>query len=153
MILMQWGLTIWRPPLTDNFAGFLLQPQVLKTGFFHADPHPGNLAIDEDASLIYYDFGMMGEINSLTREILLDLFYAVYEKDVQKVCFCLLYLPKDLLFYRLFRTNVIVTLFELNFDIECAIDAWALRYSPNSKIMQNNVSRMSTTEVTTSHPI
>ncbi|XP_057466459.1 protein ACTIVITY OF BC1 COMPLEX KINASE 7, chloroplastic-like [Actinidia eriantha] len=59
--------------------------QVLKTGFFHADPHPGNLAIDEDASLIYYDFGMMGEIKSLTREILLDLFYAVYEKDAQKV--------------------------------------------------------------------
>ncbi|GFZ07568.1 protein kinase superfamily protein [Actinidia rufa] len=59
--------------------------QVLKTGFFHADPHPGNLAIDEDASLIYYDFGMMGEIKSLTREILLDLFYAVYEKDAQKL--------------------------------------------------------------------
>lgn len=59
--------------------------QILKTGFFHADPHPGNLAIDVDQALIYYDFGMMGEIKSFTRERLLELFYAVYEKDAKKV--------------------------------------------------------------------
>uniref|UniRef100_A0A1D1ZLZ5 Uncharacterized protein sll1770 n=1 Tax=Anthurium amnicola TaxID=1678845 RepID=A0A1D1ZLZ5_9ARAE len=59
--------------------------QILKTGFFHADPHPGNLAIDMDGTLIYYDFGMMGEIKSFTRERLLELFYAVYEKDARKV--------------------------------------------------------------------
>ncbi|XP_022985714.1 protein ACTIVITY OF BC1 COMPLEX KINASE 7, chloroplastic-like [Cucurbita maxima] len=59
--------------------------QILKTGFFHADPHPGNLAIDVDEAIIYYDFGMMGEIKSFTRERLLDLFYAVYEKDAKKV--------------------------------------------------------------------
>lgn len=61
--------------------------QILKTGFFHADPHPGNLAIDVDETLIYYDFGMMGEIKSFTRERLLDVFYAVYEKDAKKVRF------------------------------------------------------------------
>lgn len=60
--------------------------QILKTGFFHADPHPGNLAVDKDGSLIYYDFGMMGEIKSFTQERLLELFYAVYEKDAKKVC-------------------------------------------------------------------
>ncbi|KAL7583356.1 hypothetical protein Lser_V15G45547 [Lactuca serriola] len=59
--------------------------QILKTGFFHADPHPGNLAIDVDESLIYYDFGMMGEIKSLTRDKIFDLFYAAYEKDEKKV--------------------------------------------------------------------
>lgn len=59
--------------------------QILKTGFFHADPHPGNLAIDKDGSLIYYDFGMMGEIKSFTQEKLLNLFYSVYEKDAYKV--------------------------------------------------------------------
>lgn len=63
--------------------------QILRTGFFHADPHPGNLAIDLDESLIYYDFGMMGEIKSFTRERLLDLFYAIYEKDANKVCYYL----------------------------------------------------------------
>lgn len=59
--------------------------QILKTGFFHADPHPGNLAVDKDGSLIYYDFGMMGEIKQFTRERLLSLFYSVYEKDANKV--------------------------------------------------------------------
>ncbi|XP_057796696.1 protein ACTIVITY OF BC1 COMPLEX KINASE 7, chloroplastic-like isoform X2 [Salvia miltiorrhiza] len=59
--------------------------QILNTGFFHADPHPGNLAIDGDEALIYYDFGMMGDIKSFTRERLSDLFYAAYEKDAKKV--------------------------------------------------------------------
>ncbi|EPS60015.1 hypothetical protein M569_14788, partial [Genlisea aurea] len=66
-----------------TFEAYLIQ--ILKTGFFHADPHPGNLAIDEDEALIYYDFGMMGEIKSFTREKLLELFFAVYEKDAKKV--------------------------------------------------------------------
>jgi len=71
--------------------------QILKTGFFHADPHPGNLAIDKDQAIIYYDFGMMGEIQTSTRERLLDLFYAVYEKDAKKVCFNILLLQPHLL--------------------------------------------------------
>ncbi|KAF7827051.1 protein ACTIVITY OF BC1 COMPLEX KINASE 7, chloroplastic-like [Senna tora] len=64
--------------------------QILKTGFFHADPHPGNLAIDVDQAIIYYDFGMMGEIKTFTRERLLELFYSVYEKDAKKVMQCLI---------------------------------------------------------------
>lgn len=73
-------------PFTDDFATSLYDVfQILRTGFFHADPHPGNLAIDVDESLIYYDFGMMGEIKSFTRQRLLDLFYAIYEKDAKKV--------------------------------------------------------------------
>ncbi|ESR61055.1 hypothetical protein CICLE_v10014453mg [Citrus x clementina] len=59
--------------------------QMLKTGFFHADPHPGNLAVDVDEALIYYDFGMMGEITPLTRDRLLELFFAVYERNAKKV--------------------------------------------------------------------
>jgi predicted unusual protein kinase regulating ubiquinone biosynthesis (AarF/ABC1/UbiB family) len=41
--------------------------QILYHGYFHADPHPGNLAVDPDGSLIIYDFGMMGEISSVQR--------------------------------------------------------------------------------------
>ncbi|KAJ1415591.1 UbiB domain [Sesbania bispinosa] len=66
--------------------------QILRTGFFHADPHPGNLAIDVDEAIIYYDFGMMGEIKSFTRERLLELFYSIYEKDAKKVMQCLIVL-------------------------------------------------------------
>lgn len=64
--------------------------QVLEHGFFHADPHPGNLAISVDRALIYYDFGMMGEITSITRQRLLNLLYAVHEKDLTKVIKCLI---------------------------------------------------------------
>ncbi|KVI11226.1 hypothetical protein Ccrd_010367, partial [Cynara cardunculus var. scolymus] len=50
--------------------------QKLKTGFFHVDPHHGNIAIDVDESLIYYDFGIMRGIKPFTRARMMDLFYA-----------------------------------------------------------------------------
>uniref|UniRef100_B9ILA8 ABC1 atypical kinase-like domain-containing protein n=1 Tax=Populus trichocarpa TaxID=3694 RepID=B9ILA8_POPTR len=36
--------------------------QLLEEGFFHADPHPGNLVATDSGSLAYFDFGMMGDI-------------------------------------------------------------------------------------------
>eukprot|EP00958_Prasinococcus_capsulatus_P021897 scaffold3036_cov414-Prasinococcus_capsulatus_cf.AAC.6 len=59
--------------------------QILKHGFFHADPHPGNLAVSEDGRLIFYDFGMMGQIPSNVREGLIEVFYGVYQKNAQRV--------------------------------------------------------------------
>lgn len=61
--------------------------QILRHGFFHADPHPGNIAVDDEngGRLIFYDFGMMGSISSNIREGLLEAFYGVYEKDPDKV--------------------------------------------------------------------
>ena len=61
--------------------------QVLRFGFFHADPHPGNVAVDKgDARegkgrLVIYDYGMMGRIDPKVRSGFLDLFYAVFEKN------------------------------------------------------------------------
>lgn len=61
--------------------------QILSHGFFHADPHPGNIAVDDvnGGRLIFYDFGMMGSISPNIREGLLETFYGVYEKDSDKV--------------------------------------------------------------------
>ncbi|WP_299412561.1 AarF/ABC1/UbiB kinase family protein [Acaryochloris sp. IP29b_bin.148] len=59
--------------------------QLLTDGFFHADPHPGNLAVSSDGQLIFYDFGMMGRITSITREKLLKTFFGFAQKDANQV--------------------------------------------------------------------
>lgn len=59
--------------------------QLLRDGFFHADPHPGNLAVSPDGSLIFYDFGMMGRIKAVTRERLMDTFFGIAQKDADRV--------------------------------------------------------------------
>ncbi|EIE27253.1 ABC1-domain-containing protein [Coccomyxa subellipsoidea C-169] len=59
--------------------------QVLRHSFLHSDPHPGNVMVDTDGSLIFVDFGMMSEISSGRRESLVELFYAVYRADADGV--------------------------------------------------------------------
>ena len=59
--------------------------QLLNDGFFHADPHPGNIAVSPDGSLIFYDFGMMGQVKPVTREKLMDLFFGIAQKDGDRV--------------------------------------------------------------------
>ncbi|WP_055076898.1 AarF/ABC1/UbiB kinase family protein [Pseudanabaena sp. 'Roaring Creek'] len=59
--------------------------QLLNHGFFHADPHPGNLAVTAKGELIFYDFGMMGQIQSITREKLLRTFFGIAQKDAEVV--------------------------------------------------------------------
>mmetsp|Transcript_29730 Transcript_29730/g.65790 ORF Transcript_29730/g.65790 Transcript_29730/m.65790 type:complete len:842 (-) Transcript_29730:440-2965(-) len=55
--------------------------QILRHGFFHADPHPGNVAVDTEGRLIYYDWGMAGSIPPTVKGGLLELFYGVYNRD------------------------------------------------------------------------
>jgi predicted unusual protein kinase regulating ubiquinone biosynthesis (AarF/ABC1/UbiB family) len=59
--------------------------QLLNDGFFHADPHPGNLAVSADGSLIFYDFGMMGELKSNIKEKLLQTLFGIVQKDAGRV--------------------------------------------------------------------
>ena len=57
-----------------------LEQMVIK-GFFHADPHAGNLAVDKNGCLIIYDFGMVGEITEQQRRSLLSCVIATVNKD------------------------------------------------------------------------
>lgn len=59
--------------------------QLLNDGFFHADPHPGNLAVDPDGALIFYDFGMMGQLKTNVKEKLIDMLFGVTEKNADRV--------------------------------------------------------------------
>jgi predicted unusual protein kinase regulating ubiquinone biosynthesis (AarF/ABC1/UbiB family) len=55
--------------------------QVVIKGFFHADPHAGNLAVDRNGCLILYDFGMVGEISEKQRRSLLNCVIGTVNKD------------------------------------------------------------------------
>ena len=65
----------------DRGADFFLT-QVFENGFFHADPHPGNIFVLPDHVICMLDFGMMGSIDLHTREMFVDLMSAVVTQDV-----------------------------------------------------------------------
>ncbi len=59
--------------------------QLLNHGFFHADPHPGNLAVSPEGALIFYDFGMMGQIRTDVRSQLMKTLFGIAQKDANQV--------------------------------------------------------------------
>lgn len=61
--------------LVDNYA-----TQILDDGFFHADPHPGNIIV-RDGTIVLIDLGMTGRLNGKTRAVLRDMIFAVASQD------------------------------------------------------------------------
>ncbi|MDI3297984.1 MAG: AarF/UbiB family protein [Bacillota bacterium] len=59
--------------------------QILDHGFFHADPHPGNLFVTPEGALLYLDFGMMGEVRPQDREAVARLLLALLTRDAEGV--------------------------------------------------------------------
>lgn len=55
--------------------------QLLEDGFFHADPHPGNLLVMPDGRLAFFDFGMVGRITPQLQAKMIDAFFHVVGKD------------------------------------------------------------------------
>ena len=55
--------------------------QLLEHGFFHADPHPGNLFAMSDGRMAYIDFGMMDQLEETTKETLVDAIVHLVNKD------------------------------------------------------------------------
>lgn len=73
-----------RKDLARKGAQAYLQ-QLLNNGFFHADPHPGNIAVSAEGALIFYDFGMMGQIKPNIRENLMETLFGIAEKNGDRV--------------------------------------------------------------------
>ena len=58
--------------------------QVLKYGFFHADPHPGNVFMTPEGKIVFIDFGAMGTLYPQDKELLENLLLHFIQKDVKK---------------------------------------------------------------------
>ena len=72
-------------PVIIARRGFdLIMKQIFVYGFFHADPHPGNIFILPDNIIAYIDFGMMGRINMESRENFADLILSIVQRDEKK---------------------------------------------------------------------
>ena len=57
--------------------------QILHHGFFHADPHPGNLMLLDDGRVCFLDWGMVGRLMSRDRSQLVDFIKAAVDRDVE----------------------------------------------------------------------
>ena len=76
------------------FGAEVILEQIMIFGYFHADPHPGNLFIQPGPRVALLDFGLVGRLNRSTREILLDLTLAVARQNARGVASALLKLAQ-----------------------------------------------------------
>ncbi|WP_096390122.1 ABC1 kinase family protein [Halopenitus persicus] len=58
---------------------------IIDDGVFHADPHPGNLAVAEDGSIVFYDFGMSGRVDPYVQEQIVEFYVAVANQDIDAI--------------------------------------------------------------------
>lgn len=65
--LFQLGSSLAPSSISPTPATPAARPPCCHEGFYHADPHPGNLLRTADGRLAYLDFGMMGQIDSNIR--------------------------------------------------------------------------------------
>jgi predicted unusual protein kinase regulating ubiquinone biosynthesis (AarF/ABC1/UbiB family) len=56
--------------------------QLFEDGFFHADPHPGNLLVMSDGRLAVFDFGMVGRVSADLQRKMIEAFFHLYNRDV-----------------------------------------------------------------------
>ena len=54
----------------------------MRLGFFHADPHPGNVFVLADGTLGLIDFGAVGRLDPIQQSAIVDMFVALARRDV-----------------------------------------------------------------------
>ena len=59
--------------------------QVRNYGFFHGDPHPGNVAITQDGKIVYYDFGLVVQIPTQISSKINDLLVCIIQRDTRRL--------------------------------------------------------------------
>jgi len=78
------SMAIDRADLANRLREAYLQ-MTLVDGVFHADPHPGNVAVQPDGTLVLYDFGMAGELDPDVQADIVDFFVAISQGDVTAI--------------------------------------------------------------------
>lgn len=69
-----------RSVVAQNIANTMLT-MILEYGFFHADPHPGNIFLDTNEVITFIDFGLVGHLSQSRRNEILGLINALIERD------------------------------------------------------------------------
>ena len=72
-------------PLVAERGTNLIMEQIFVHGFFHADPHPGNIFILPDNRICFLDFGMMGRLSRQNREDFTDLVLYIVGRNERRV--------------------------------------------------------------------
>ncbi|WP_425494205.1 ABC1 kinase family protein [Natronobiforma cellulositropha] len=73
-----------RRRIAENLERSYLQ-MIIDDGVFHADPHPGNLAVTDDGRIIFYDFGMSGRVDAFVQEKIVDFYVAIANQDIDAI--------------------------------------------------------------------
>lgn len=75
--------------ISERGAQFMLK-QIFKYGFFHADPHPGNIFILPENVICFLDYGMVGVVSERLKEQLRDIIIGIANKDAKRITKALL---------------------------------------------------------------
>ena len=124
--------------------------QILEDGFFHADPHPGNILVVDGKTLCLLDWGMIGRLGAKDRIHLIDLLAATVEKDSERLVDTLLAVSQaadtsdpqalerdilDMLDIHLAGSVAEIRIGELMLDITDLIRKYRLRVPPDLFMM------------------
>ncbi len=86
---------VYDPELIASRGADLVLKQIFEHGFFHADPHPGNILILSNNIICFLDFGMMGILLPKHREYLGSVILGIRNKDAEKITKALLRLSNS----------------------------------------------------------
>lgn len=73
-----------RKEIAVNGANAILK-QIFVDGYFHADPHPGNIFVTEGNKIVFLDYAMVGRIDEATKDQLANILTAIIERDVSEI--------------------------------------------------------------------
>ncbi|WP_049898832.1 ABC1 kinase family protein [Halococcus agarilyticus] len=73
-----------RTGLAERLERVYLQ-MIVDDGVFHADPHPGNLAVEPDGTLVFYDFGMSGRVDDYVQDKIVAFYIGIANQDIDAI--------------------------------------------------------------------